>query len=293
MDAMFSKPSLRPALVALPQLSSQTLITGSLVLAVVVIVLVVYILRSKSALKGNVVLLVGNEDAGKTAILSTMMYERTLPTHTSFQVNSALIPVPSSPKKQLQLVDVPGHPRLRSAFTAHVPDAKAIVFVVDASTITRNGRDVAEHLHHVLHTITSLPPTHALPPLLVLAHKTDLLSSPGSSLSASSQDRASLAIARVRTVLERELEKRRAAAAGGIGVEGLGAEDDGEGAIAELGGLECRAGGAFRFSEWDGGEVGFVGTCVKVGAGAEKSAEEKGADADGLDELRAWLDDLA
>ncbi|KAI5121674.1 hypothetical protein M0805_002750 [Coniferiporia weirii] len=267
----------------LPQISTQTLLLGSLLLSVLVVAALVYIARLRSSSSGNLILLVGNEDAGKTAILSTMVYDYTPATHTSFQVNNSLVQL--SPKGPLQVVDVPGHQRLRGPFRTHVPDAKAIVFVVDSSTISRNGRDVAEHLHHVLHAIISLPPTRTLPALLILAHKTDLLSS------ASVQDRPALAVARVRTVLERELEKRRAAAAGGVGVEGLGAEGEG----TEMGGLECGAGGAFRFAEWEGGEVSFAGTWVKVGAEVNEKANGEKAEgaASGLDVLKVWLDGLA
>jgi signal recognition particle receptor subunit beta len=43
-------------------------------------------------------------------------------------------------------VDVPGHPRIRAQFREYISDAKAIVFVVDASTISRNGLIVAEYV---------------------------------------------------------------------------------------------------------------------------------------------------
>lgn len=108
----------------------------------------------------------------------------------------------------------------------------------------------------------------------------------------------------MRTILERELEKRRAAQAGGVGIEGLGADSGGGGAgdSEELsGGLECRAGGAFRFAEWEGGEVGFAGTWVRLGAGGGASdssvkseeAEDEKRTEDGLDALREWLDDIS
>ncbi|EJD02388.1 uncharacterized protein FOMMEDRAFT_124808 [Fomitiporia mediterranea MF3/22] len=272
------------SLVALPEFSPAILLAGSLVIALLVIAFAVSITRSRSSKRGNLILLAGNEDAGKSAVLSTIVYERTLPSHTSFQVNSSLIPESFLSKKQLQIVDIPGHPRLRESFKTYVPDAKAVVFVVDASAITRNGREVAEHLHHVLHAIISLPPSHSLPSLLILAHKTDLLTS------SSTQDRSSLAISRVRTVLERELEKRRSVAAGGVGVEDLGAEGEG----TEMGGLECGGSGVFRFAEWEGGEVGFAASYVKVGEHVnQEKAGEKGGDASvGLDALRNWLEDL-
>lgn len=157
-------------------------------------------------------------------------------------------------------------------------DAKAVAFVVDASTVSRNGAAVAEHLHHVLHTLTSLPPSQAPPAFAILAHKCDMLKA---STNATSEQ---LAINRVRTILERELDKRKASHAGGVGVESLGGEGE-EG--TELGGLEC-SGSEFKFAEWEGGEVTFVGTSVSVGKAAVLDSEKR----DGLSDLREWLVDL-
>ena len=48
-------------------------------------------------------------------------------------------------------MDVPGHPRIRAQFREHLADAKAIVFAVDASNISRNGPIVAEYVRpHVI-----------------------------------------------------------------------------------------------------------------------------------------------
>lgn len=151
-------------------------------------------------------------------------------------------------------------------------------------------------MHHVLHAITSLPPTHALPPVLILAHKADLVKAPTSSTTSSttsSQERTSLAISRVRTIIERELEGRRAAQASGVGVEGLGEEGEG----TEMGGLDCTGGGVFKFADWEGSEVTFVGTWVASGRkliGTDEKDEKSDPDAeDGLDGLRDWLDTLS
>ena len=42
------------------------------------------------------------------------------------------------------IIDVPGHPRLRDQFQEHMVDTKAIAFVVDSSTVSRNAPVVAE-----------------------------------------------------------------------------------------------------------------------------------------------------
>ncbi len=195
-------------------------------------------------------------------------------------------------------------------------------FVVDASSITRNGKIVAEvrilltssptiHTHsHLIYSLKvhaprlarnySLPPTHALPPVLVLAHKADLVKAPLSSTLASGgassqQERTSLATSRVRTILERELEARRAAQASGVAVEGLGEEGEG----TEMGGVgHARAEGRSSSRTGRGADVTFVGTWVAsgrklVGVNSEKDEKRDAEAEDGLDGLRDWLDTLS
>lgn len=72
-----------------------------------------------------------------------LAYNHTLPTHTSLQTNSSVISL-TPPQKTLRVVDIPGHPRVRDQFQEQLPDAKAVAFVVDASTVSRNGAAVAE-----------------------------------------------------------------------------------------------------------------------------------------------------
>lgn len=118
--------------------------------------------RGKSKSRGNALLLVGPPDSGKTAILSNvsspclspklyisdggqdqLAYNQTMPSHTSLQTNSVQMTL--SPTKTLRVIDVPGHPRIRDQFREHLKDAQAIAFVVDCSTISRNGSGVAEY----------------------------------------------------------------------------------------------------------------------------------------------------
>lgn len=132
------------------------------------------------------------------------------------------------------------------------------------------------HLHHILHALMSLPPSQALPSLLILAHKADLIKS---STVSSTTGADALAVNRVKTILERELERRRTSLSGGVAVEGLGEE----GERTDMGGLECRgSSGVFRFAEWEGGEVTSMGTFVKASTDKEK-------DEDGLQLLKEWL----
>lgn len=89
----------------------------------------------------------------------------------------------------------------------------------------------------------------------------------------------------MKAILERELEKRRASQSGGINIEGLGEE----GERTDMGGLECgeKEGSTFKFDEWEGGEIAFIGTSITPGSTqSEKSASERG-----LDSLWGWLED--
>ncbi|KAH9484418.1 Signal recognition particle receptor subunit beta [Psilocybe cubensis] len=181
------------------------------------------------------------------------------------QINSAGVTLSQS--KSIRVVDVPGHARLRNQFEEYLPETKVVGFVVDASTISRNAPAVAEHLHHILHALTSFPPSQQPPLLVILAHKADLFKS----TSSSNANTSTLAINRVKAILERELEKRRASQSGGVNVEGLGEE----GERADMGGLECgeKEGSAFKFDEWEGGDVVFLGTSI-VSSSSEKVASE-------------------
>jgi signal recognition particle receptor subunit beta len=138
------------------------------------------------------------------------------------------------------------------------------------------------HLHQVLRALSALPASQPTPPLLIHAHKSDLVQK---------QQQQSAATQRVTAVLERELEKRRATQTAGVGVEGLGeAGEEGDAT-----GLDC-SGGAFKFSEWEGGEVSFGEGWVKVvrddGIVNEKVSEKEEENEDGLSPLREWLDTL-
>ena len=74
-----------------------------------------------------------------------------------------------------------------------------------------------------------------------------------------------------------------------MGIESLGG---GEGDNTEISGLECSGVGGvvFRFSDWEGGEVTFLGTSTPQAG--EKDQDEKAGDIGGLESLRQRLSDL-
>jgi len=247
------------------QSASGYMLISSLFAAAVIALIIFMMFRRTSRKHGNAILLVGPSDAGKTAIFAALAHGRSVRTHTSMQVNSA-------PLGAQRLIDVPGHPRLRGQFAQLLPDARAVVFVVDAGTVARTAPGVAEHLHTVLGALAALQKP---PPLLVLAAKADTI--PGGQ-----------AASRVKSVLERELSRRQA---GGVAVEGLGEEGTGAGAGAE-GALECTGTSGFRFADWAAGTADVAHAWVP-GLGEEKLGfgNEQGEE-DGLASIREWLDRL-
>ncbi|KAF8809019.1 hypothetical protein BYT27DRAFT_7094898 [Phlegmacium glaucopus] len=259
--------------------SPQTLMICAFLIAFFLLAVTSFLNKRLSTSKGNHLLLVGPPDGGKTAILSQLAYSQTLPTQTSMQTNISTMTLSSN--KSIRLIDIPGHPRLRDQFQDHLSDAKAVGFVVDTNSVSRNAPAVAEHLHHILHALTSLPPSQSQPSLLIVAHKSDLLKT-GSS---SHTNAATLAVNRVKTILERELEKRRLSQRGGINIEGLGAE----GERSDMGGLECgeKEGSTFKFDDWEGGEIAFLGTSAVPNA---SQSDEKTSGGSGLDPLQEWIE---
>ncbi|KAA1479209.1 P-loop containing nucleoside triphosphate hydrolase protein [Dentipellis sp. KUC8613] len=257
-------------------LSSPGLVTESLFLLLIIVATYALWMWAQTHARTGVVLLLGPTDAGKTSILSSLIYRQVLHTHVSLQTNISSILLPNG--HTLPVIDVPGHPRMRGQFQEYLSNARAVVFVVDASNVSRIGPSVAEHLHLVLNALVSLPPSVPVPPVLILAHKCDALTNSKISGISGLQD---LAVTRVRTVLERELEMRRISEKGAVGVEDMEAD---RGNTSDVGSLDyCNAsGGTFRFTQWEGSMVDFLGTTLGIGSIEETSHN-------GLHGLTQWL----
>jgi signal recognition particle receptor subunit beta len=155
------------------------------------------------------------------------------------------------------------------------------------SVVAQYSFMISRYLHQILHAVVTIPPSQNPPTILILAHKCDLLKT-GSVSATSSLEQ--LATNRVRTVLERELEKRRKSHTGSVAIDELGAEGEDN---SELGGLDCNGppGEAFKFAEWEGGDVDFRATWVSVGETVDLE-DEKGMSDTGIKHLVAWLESL-
>ncbi|GJN88400.1 hypothetical protein Rhopal_001366-T1 [Rhodotorula paludigena] len=311
---MPSPPSLE--LLSLVQPTSQTSLRIFLSLCVLLVFLVVAAVKPrgrhavavKARHKGaRTVLLTGPLASGKTALFSTLVYGHAPQTHTSMKENEALVKakwgaadLPEGEKGEkaeadeapavplstpLHLVDLPGHPRLRTRSLAqYLPAADGIVFAIDGQTglTGKNVRDAGEHLHIVLSFLSLLSSRQStLPPLLILLTKSDL--APSSSSSSSSSASSQLALDRARTTLLRELERRRLASSGSSSASAsassstLRAGSSPLSAGAKLEGLDAIP---LSGSASGGGGRGLVGSLLaSVGLGSSPSSSGAALDA--------------
>ncbi|KAI8879968.1 P-loop containing nucleoside triphosphate hydrolase protein [Backusella circina FSU 941] len=93
------------------------------------------------------VLLLGITDAGKTAMYTLLRFGAKRPTVTSMKENEGQITLAN---KTFELVDMPGHERVRYRYAELLPVTRSIVFVLDSTTLNRQVRPVAEYLYDVL-----------------------------------------------------------------------------------------------------------------------------------------------
>lgn len=98
--------------------------------------------------KGSTVLLLGPSGAGKTTLLHRLQYGSTLNgTVTSMEpkeVETGLAGDTVVMARPVTLVDVPGHLRVRDAWTGWVKGTQGIVFVVDATNFLPHRTAIAE-----------------------------------------------------------------------------------------------------------------------------------------------------
>lgn len=119
-------------------------------------------------------------------------------------------------QKQLTVVDVPGHERLRARFLSQYhASSSSVVLVIDASS-GLSGRAIKEACDHLQLILALNASTQSRPSLAVFLSKCDLLPDLQSMNHQSIQDKA-------KSALQREMERRRLASSSTFGgrVEGL------------------------------------------------------------------------
>lgn len=126
--------------------------------------------------KSNTVVLTGLSGSGKTVLFYQLRdgssHQGTV---TSMEPNEGTFVLHSESTKKgklkpIHLVDVPGHSRLRPKLDEFLPQAAAIVFVVDALEFLPNCRAASEYLYDIL---TSASVVKRKIPILICCNKTD------------------------------------------------------------------------------------------------------------------------
>ncbi|KAF9151655.1 hypothetical protein BGX21_005570 [Mortierella sp. AD011] len=139
----------------------------------------------------NTILLTGLPFAGKTATYYLISHNKAVETVTSIKENETDVALIEG-QKPIHLVDIPGHERLRFKFSEFMPIARAVMFVVDSSTVSRQTRLLAEYLYDILGDKFA---QNERIPVLIACNKSDLLTS--------------FKKERIQTLLEAEINKLR------------------------------------------------------------------------------------
>lgn len=71
-----------------------------------------------------------------------------------------------------EIVDMPGHDRIRYRYVDFLPVTRSIVFVVDSTTLSRQIRPVAEYLYDVL---AKSEVQKQRTPILIACNKSDMI----------------------------------------------------------------------------------------------------------------------
>jgi len=137
-------------------------------IVILFITLIVFWLWSRRQYSRRGVLLTGLSDSGKTLIFARLLHSEFRQTHTSIKENVGNY---SSENGSLQIVDVPGHERVRGQiFDKYKAGACGIVYVVDSATLQKDVRDDAEYLYNLLSDPVVIKNQ---PALLILCNKQD------------------------------------------------------------------------------------------------------------------------
>jgi len=205
--------------------------------------------RKKSL--GRDILFCGPCDGGKTTLISQLVVGKPVETYTSMMENKFSWEVEGKPS--VNLVDIPGHERIRNEILGRFSSsARGIVYVVDSNTVSKQVRDVADFLHNILSdkTIFSNRPSIA-----VYCNKQD------GGLAKSSDV--------IRTLLEKEIEKVRVTSSHQL--EGL----EGGNSIKQYLGKE---GKSFEFKDIPHSITFMEGSAIEL---------------DSLQNVRNWLESVA
>jgi len=122
-----------------------------IILSVIVIIItcIIYILlKSKLSAKRNSLLITGLCDSGKTTLYARLLTDKYINTQTSIKENIGKLNING---KNVNIIDIPGHERLRYNFLeTYKTKAFGLLYVIDSTTVEKDIRDVAEYLFSIL-----------------------------------------------------------------------------------------------------------------------------------------------
>lgn len=125
-------------------------------------------------------LFVGLSGSGKTSLFTLLRTGNINSTYTSLKTNESWVRPLSEDnstliERYLRIIDIPGHEKLRNQeFNKRLPEARAIVFLVDSFAASKGASQLAELFYDVLSNTEVV--SHSIP-LLVVANKRDLATS--------------------------------------------------------------------------------------------------------------------
>lgn len=129
------------------------------------------IFGTKSGSRGNLLLLIGQSGAGKTALFYQLRDNEDVQTVSSMKAVRDKLQIKCGDDEfSIETVDCPGHPRLRRNAADLLKEARCIVYVVDAANKAQL-KDVSEHLYELF---TSKEMNNNPIPMILACNKSDL-----------------------------------------------------------------------------------------------------------------------
>ncbi|KAJ2832112.1 hypothetical protein GGI24_001352 [Coemansia furcata] len=228
-------------------------------------------LSSAQKKRNNAIVVVGPMGAGKTALWTRLRFPDSAAqpeTQTSMSVNAAEAHINDS---NAYLVDIPGHQKYRLDRDSYLPMARGIIFVVDSTRVAETIRPTAELIYDVL---ANKKVQANETPLLLLCNKQD--------------GPMALSNARVKALLEDEIDKLRASRQAGldslrdahVAASGAAAGDDDDAAADEK---------ISDFLGYDGKKFSFEDLPNPIQL--NESTLVLGHDTSGLEQIESWIAD--
>ena len=113
------------------------------------------------------VMLTGICDVGKTSLFLCMKNDNETETCTSMTENIGTC-INEKNGEEIEIVDIPGHGKVRNSFKKYIETTKCVIFVVSAVDIKKTIKDDANFLHNIIVANARNVP------ILVVSNKNDL-----------------------------------------------------------------------------------------------------------------------